>query len=212
LKTAVLFDADGTILDSEEWLNESFRRTAKELGFFDSVKDKLEGLLTGKPLRERYIDLAPDEDVEECIRVHMRHQADIMDLIEPFEGVAYTLALLSSEDVVLAVVTSRRTRAPLIEVLRKYDLERFFSAVICLEDVENPKPHPEGILLAMRMLGVNDNDNVFMVGDAVVDIEAGKNAGVKTVGALYGFEGDRLTETEADYLINSFPEVLDIIL
>lgn len=212
MKTAVLFDADGTILDSEEWLNESFRRTAKELGFFDSVKDKLEGLLTGKPLRERYIDLAPDEDVEECIRVHMRHQADIMDLIEPFEGVAYTLALLSSEDVVLAVVTSRRTRAPLIEVLRKYDLERFFSAVICLEDVENPKPHPEGILLAMRMLGVNDNDNVFMVGDAVVDIEAGKNAGVKTVGALYGFEGDRLTETEADYLINSFPEVLDIIL
>ena len=213
MKTAVLLDADGTILDSEEWLRESFIRTAKELGFFDSAEDKLDGLLTGKPLRDRYVELAPANiDIEECIRVHVAHQAKLMDMIEPFEGVFDTLSTFFSNGIALAVVSSRKSSAPLVEVLRKYNLEQFFKEVICLEDVERAKPNPESILLAMKRLGVLKRAKVFMVGDAVVDIEAGKQAGVRTVGALYGFEPERLSEAGADYYINSFPEVLDIIL
>ena len=208
-----MLDADGTILDSKEWLRESFSRTAKELGFFDSAEDKLDGLLTGKPLRDRYMELTPAGiDIDRCIRVHVVHQAELMDMIEPFEGVPETLAILSGRGIALAVVSSRRSRAPLVEVLRKYNLEQFFQEVICLEDVENAKPHPESILLAMKRLGVLKRAKVFMVGDAVVDIEAGKQAGVRTVGALYGFEPERLSEAGADYYINSSPEVLDIIL
>jgi pyrophosphatase PpaX len=73
-------------------------------------------------------------------------------------------------------------------------------------DVTNHKPDPEGIFLALNNLGIRSK-NVIMIGDTAPDIEAGKNAGVKTIGVTYGFYGRKVTECNPDYVINNFSEI-----
>lgn len=213
-KQVLLCDADGTILDSEKYLIDATNFTVHYFGA-EVSQDKIRAaLMQCMPLRDFYGKVLPHIDVERCVEVHITRQRETFrKMVEPFNGVHDTLRILEGAGVKFGIVTSRRFNEPLLTTLRAYNLDKFFMAIISASDVKNAKPDPEGISLAMKMLGVDEGDkgSVFIVGDAVADMQAGKNAGIKTIGALYGFAGEELRKERADEYIYSFTEILDIV-
>lgn len=106
----------------------------------------------------------------------------------------------------MGVVTSRY-KITVVESLRRAKLEDFFDVVIFGDDLANIKPHPEPVLKAMEKINVLATESV-MIGDADTDVEAGKNAGTKTVRATYGFNIERLHETKPDFIIDDISDIL----
>jgi len=217
LKKVLLCDADGTILDSAEWWDEALYYTAGVLGFDAPSPDELHDLVIAtSSLSAIYRACAPHIEPKRCLEVHRAHQEETIDMVKLYEGVFKTLHGLHEGGVRLAIVTNRRPREPLINTLRKYGLDKILSVIVCDEDVRNPKPDPEGILLALERLGIReselDRDNTYIVGDNPIDIEAGKRASIKTIGVLYSSLGEKFRREGADHYVSRFSEVLGIVL
>lgn len=87
----------------------------------------------------------------------------------------------------------------------------YLELVITDADVTLHKPDPEGILKALTLFNVSP-DRAIMIGDTAVDVLAGRNAGVKTVGVTYGFHARKIEEAKPDYVIDNILEVLPILL
>lgn len=214
MKKVLLCDADGTILDSREWLVDATIHTLRHFGSDVPRAELLSGLACGKLLSDFYQEWLPGVDIEKYAEIHFARQRETTGMVKPFEGVCAALNELYRAGVKLGIVTSRRFSELLLLTLRRYELDKIFRAIICLGDVSNPKPDPEGIFLAMDILGVSADrrDNIFIVGDTALDIQAGRSAGIKTIGALYGFSGEELRGACADHCISTFPEILSIVL
>jgi HAD superfamily hydrolase (TIGR01509 family) len=128
-----------------------------------------------------------------------------------FPGVTTLLERLSRRRLAMAVVSSRR-RAALEKGLVDTGLRRHFRLVVGLEDVERPKPSPEGLLLALRRLGVEPSGAVF-IGDTELDVEAGQRAGVTTWRAVWGLlpADPLLAHPDGVVLLRSPDEVSDLL-
>lgn len=114
---------------------------------------------------------------------------------------------------VLAICTSREGEA-CFNILKNYSISDYFSSFRTRDDVslkdKKPKPDPELILEIIEEQGF-DKSNVFMVGDTDADIFGARNAGIKSIAVSWGyFSLEQLRETEPDYLINDFLEILEI--
>lgn len=134
---------------------------------------------------------------------------------KPLPNVQETLRTLSKR-LSLALVTRRNvSRERLAEELERLQLIQFFRATVTSQDVNQPQPSPEIILKAAHDLGVPVNECV-VVSDSVVDIQAGKAAGVKTVAVLSGlFNQKELEQWKPDFIIadvNCLPDLLDRLL
>lgn len=105
---------------------------------------------------------------------------------------------------------SNRMRESLLYSLKLTKTLAFFDVVVAADDVANPKPHQDHLLAALKSLKVKP-EQAFMVGDSDIDILAGKNAKVKTVGVTYGWLGKDIAKHQPDYLINNIGDLLNII-
>lgn len=204
---ACLFDMDGVVVDTLEYVREAFRHTASHFGF--EASDELLGPIYGRPLRTGYEVLYPGGDAELCMQCHREFQNARSGLVRTFPAMHRTLEALRSAGIRTAVVTSR-TGPSAYRTLEGQDLSRLFDAVVTPEDTRAHKPDPEPLLLAARRLGVPP-ECCLMVGDTENDILAGKAAGMGTVGATYGFIGKEVLRAEPTYAIAS-PEGLLAVL
>ncbi|MEK9177204.1 MAG: HAD-IA family hydrolase [Patescibacteria group bacterium] len=207
---AVLFDVDGTLLDTREYI---FRAAEHTLGAFKlPVPPRTEiARAVGTPLDGFYRMLAGEKevDVSALMKEHHEFQKRNLALSVPFPGVAETLAALSERGMVLGGVTNRRSGTA-VPTLAAADLMRFMATVVCADEVPNPKPHPDHIHATLSRMSVSA-ENAVMVGDSSVDVAAGKNAGTKTVRATYGFHTDELHEPEPDAFIADIRELLALL-
>lgn len=181
---ALLFDLDGTLIDSIELILGSMRHAFAKCGRpAPSDAEWLTGV--GTPLRSMFQRYAHDEHIEELIAAYREHQfANHDQLVRCYDEVADTLAVLSDRGHPMAVVTSKG------EGLARRGLEhagilRFFTTVVGLDSCTRHKPDPEPVLTALNRLGYQPFEAVF-VGDSVHDVEAGNAAGVLSVAALWG--------------------------
>lgn len=163
----------------------------------------------GKPLAEFYETLFPGIDPSVLAKTHRQFQEKNFHLIKPFAKTKNTLKKLRNKGLLIAAV-SNRLHASLIHSLKLTETFDYFDVIVCADDVRNPKPHQEHLLVALEQLKVQP-ENVYMVGDTGQDILAGKNAGVKTVGVTYGFLGADVAKHNPDYLIDDIEELLEII-
>lgn len=202
----VLFDLDGTLLDTRESIMRAFAFALGQFGVPIAPETLAEHF--GRPIRDAYQRLVPSIEPERLMEAHREHQTQHMHLVAPFPGVEQTLSDLRKRNCTLGVVTNRMRRSA-EAYLAHTALADHFETLVAWEDVENKKPHPEGIRKALATLDAQPSDTLF-VGDTTYDIAAGKAAGVFTAGVTYGHEGEALAESNPDFLLRSFEDVLRI--
>jgi pyrophosphatase PpaX len=202
---AVLFDLDGTLLDSADLIVTAFVDTCRTV--LGRTVDREETLRTWSwPVRARFATFAPDR-ADEATRAYLHRYLELHDRhARLFPGVADVLDALRARGYLLGIVTSKR-RATTEAAVRAFGLDRWCRAVVVDEDVRRHKPDPEPVTLGAQRLGVAPS-TALMVGDSVVDIAAGRGAGAGTAAALWGtMHLDDVLGERPDYRLET-PEAL----
>lgn len=204
-----LFDLDGTLIDTNELIIQSFLHTLEK--YYPNQYQREDVLaFIGPTLHETFVSM-DEEKVDEMMGVyrafnHERHD----ELVTEFEGVFDTIKHLHEKGYKLGIVTTK-IRHTVEMGLKLTKLDQFFDVVITLDDVKNAKPDPEPIYKALEQLDAKAEEAV-MVGDNSHDILAGKNAGTKTAGVAWTAKGpDYLNQFNPDYLLESMADLLKII-
>jgi len=206
---AILFDIDGTLLDTQDFILQAFNHTLSLHGEGPVSWDQLRHVL-GKPLVECYQAVSASEDVQKFLPAHREFQERNLHLSKPFPGAKETLEALKRHGIIMAAVTTRGSKTA-GSALELAELLPYLKLMITADDVQHCKPHPEALLKALDALNILPSRAV-MVGDTSADVFAGKNAGTATVGVSYGFHGDYIKESEPDFIIHHIQDILSIAL
>lgn len=183
---AVLFDLDGTLLDSLwgvrrslEYIRDSHAPSAPV-----SVDEML--LQVGRPLREVLQLLVPSSSIsiDDLVDAYRAHNSHLLPELELFDGIQEMMQELRSHGLLLGIVTSKRRDATFVSV-RKHNLEREFDVILTSDDTPRHKPHPEPLLRSFAMLGVSPSAGAY-VGDAVFDVRSAHASGCASIAALWG--------------------------
>ncbi len=205
--SAVLFDLDGTLIDSTRLILDSYRHTM-QVHFGRTYPDSewLEGL--GTPLRVQFHRFTSDAaEVERMIATYRDWNLAHHDaMVRAFPGAVETVRSLNGRGVRLAIVTSKNRHG----VQMGLDLCGFtglFDTIVTSDDLEASKPDPAPVLTALERLDTPPGSALF-VGDSPHDIAAGRNAGATTAACLWGpFGRTRLAAERPDFFLTSFAEL-----
>ncbi|MCM3635784.1 MULTISPECIES: pyrophosphatase PpaX [Paenibacillus] len=206
----VLFDLDGTILDTNELIIASFLHALK--GTVDEGFNREHIIPSmGAPLEDQMRRFSGLEKVDHLIEAYREVNLRLHDeYVKLFDQVEDVLAILHRENIKLGVVTTKM-RLTTDKGLAFTDIAKYMDVVITIDDVENAKPHPEPVLKAIEALGA-DPARTIMVGDSTMDIESGVQAGVTTVGVAWSLKGGQvLRDVGAHYVIQTMNELVDIV-
>lgn len=205
---AVLFDVDGTLLDTTDFIYGGFDHTLAHHGYPVPARSSYAPAM-GPPLRQGYELLAPGCDADRLCETHRAWQSANLHVSRPYADAEPVLRALHSAGLRIAAITNR-SRITSVDTIARAGLGRYLDLVLSAEDVTNIKPHPEPLLRALASLGVAPQDAV-MVGDTPVDIDAGRASGTRTVGVSYGFHGLALADAAPDALIHDLRELLPLL-
>lgn len=200
----IIFDLDGVIVNSHDVqvkaLTESYKAICGEgvppyNEFFRLSGDSLENIF-------KQLNLPPS-----MIPIYQQISRENIDLIKIHDGMTELLQKLNEMGYNCALCTGK-DRSRTMEILKRFNLEGFFQIVVCSDDVQNPKPHPDSLLLIMEKLNAS-KDEVVMVGDGINDILAAKNAEIKSIAVSWGdICRDVLIESQPTYLVNNVLELM----
>ena len=206
---ALLFDFDGTLLDTNELIIQTFMHVLEERfpGQY-SAKDCIKFI--GPSLKQTFEEITPNEVDEMIAKYRQWNHAHHDELVKEYDGVVSTLTVLKEQGIRLAIV-STKMNATVKKGLDLMGIKHLFELIIGNDDVVNVKPDPEPVLLAIEKLGLEKED-VMMIGDNSHDIEAGKNAGVKTAGVAWSIKGEEfLKQYNPDYILQHMTDLLTIV-
>lgn len=206
----ILFDFDGTIMDTNNVIIMSWQHTFRTL---ENREEKLENLVKtfGEPLERTMESFFPHIPVEESIEVYRSfHRDNFGELITLFPGMKELLAEVKKRGYRTGLVTSRLFETTM-QGLEKYEIKDYFDAVVTADDTTKHKPDPEPVNITLHKLG-SKPDHSIMLGDTLFDILCARNAGVKSVLvawslALAGKTMEDLGDDAPDYIIEK-PEEL----
>jgi phosphoglycolate phosphatase len=186
-KITILFDLDGTLIDSTDAILESFYHSFKELGFdFKGTSQDIKNEI-GYPLDIMYETLGvPKQKIANFVDSYKSHYRKISIQKTFLLPQAKEAVKLAHTFATLAVVTTKTTRYS-IPLLEDMGLMKYFDTIIGRQEVTNPKPHPEPILKALENLDLKPNKNIFMIGDTKLDLISAKEANINSVGVLCGY-------------------------
>ena len=204
----VLFDLDGTLVDSGAMILASFRHATRTVLRREIPDHELLAAVGGPGLREQMEAIDADR-AEELIEVYSAHNADLHDELQTCSGILDALETLHREGRRLGVVTAKR-RATLelaFEVLP--ELGRYFDATVAAEDTKRHKPHPDPVLAALAQLDEEPRHAVY-VGDSPFDIQAAKAAGASSIAVTWGriHSRDRLERERPDAVVDDVEDLL----
>jgi len=207
--SCVLFDLDGTLVDTAPDLIACLNTALTQHGFDKVASDFVKPFISYGAATMINKSVSTDEITENKILETMLalYQDNIAEHSEFFPGISETLQTIESLGLKWGIVTNKRERftKPLIDAFK---LNHRASCVISGDTTANSKPHPEPMLTACKQAEVKPEECVY-IGDALHDIQAGKNSKMKTLAAIYGYlkPDDIPSNWEADALIES-PEQL----
>lgn len=207
--TTILFDLDGTLINTNELIIASFMHTLEK---FYPGQYKRESVIPfmGPTLTESFSTVDADR-VDELITEYRRFNIEMHDeFVEEYETVYETIETLHNKGYKIGIVTTKARNV--VEMGLSFSrLKQFFDVVITIDDVQNAKPHPEPIQLALKKLDASPEETI-MVGDNYHDIEGGKNAGTRTAGVEWSLKGKEFLETyNPDYMLVKMSDILSIV-
>lgn len=209
MKKAVLFDLDGTLLNTNKLIIESFKHTYKtHLDFEVSESEIISSF--GEPLSTTLSRYAKNglQEMIETFRVFNYENHD--NMTEIINGVEDTLEELATKGHKLGVVTSKR-ELMVKKGLKLFNIEKYFDIVITPEMTNLHKPNPEPIYKACEYLEISSKETI-MIGDSIFDILCGKNAGSETCLVNYTLlNKNEINKHSPDYNIDNIKDILTII-
>jgi len=207
---AVLFDLDGTLIDSTDAIVDSYNHTFDHIGEARPARQIIIDTI-GHPLRKQF-GMMTSHDVEECIRVYRAHYTEhsrAKTALLP--GAAGTLEMFHTRGLRQGFATSKKREAAEM-LLDHLGVLHYMETRIGPGEVAEPKPHPEALEKAMAALNVSPSETVF-VGDMHFDILAGQAAGVTTYGVATGYASrESLEALQPDGVFDTLAEVRDAVL
>lgn len=207
----ILFDLDGTLIDTNELIIASFKYTFQQYGMPLSREQAIEFI--GPPLTDSFRSVAETpEKATEMVNMYREHNIRNHDsYVTTFPHVIETLRRLHKEGLKLGIVTTKAWQT-VDKGMNVTNIHSFFDTVITLDDVNQAKPHPEPVLKAMKRLNAQTAESTLMIGDNSHDIEAGHHAGVKTAGVAWSLKGkEKLQTYRPTYMFDDLSDLLTII-
>jgi pyrophosphatase PpaX len=209
--SVVLFDLDGTLINTNDLIVASLQHILKEHLSLDVPAETIyqhfgEPLPTtlGRYCKERAIELV------DLYRAWNVAHHDV--LIKQFEGIREMLEEIRGAGLKLGIVTSKMHDMAM-RGLQVCDLDTHFDTVVGMDETEKHKPLPEPIYLALERLGEKPGDHVLMVGDSTFDLLCGRNAGVKTAAVGWTLiDRNLLNATSPDYWVETPAELTALVL
>jgi len=206
----VLFDLDGTLIDSGGLILASFRHATTTVLGRRIPDEVLMANVGGHGIEAQMAEFDPQR-ADELTEVYRTHNRSIYERVAAFPGVIEVLEHLSGQERALGLVTvkGRPTVDVTFDVL---PLRRYFGVVVTGDDTIRHKPHPEPLERALAGLGAEPASAVY-VGDSPFDIQAAKAAGLTSVAVAWGgIHGrDRLLAESPDVLVEAPAELLDVL-
>ncbi len=212
---AVLFDLDGTLLDTAPDFAVVVNRLCQQHGRAAISYEAIRATVShgARALITLAFQLQPGEDNFEPLRQQLLAlYADHLAVnTAPFDGIPELLGYIEHAGLDWGIVTNK-PRIYTEAILLALDLDQRCSTVVCPDDVSQTKPHPESLLLACKHIACQPRQAIY-VGDHRRDIEAGNNAGMKTIAAAYGYidPDDPIENWQADYSVAHATDTIAIL-
>jgi pyrophosphatase PpaX len=204
----LLFDLDGTLIDTVDLIVTSARHATKAV-LGEALPDDVLRHNIGVPLRAQMGEYAPGH-VDELLAAYREYNERVHDdLIREYPGTDQALAALQGAGYRMGVVTSK-ARAVAVRGVEYFGLERFLEFVVAYEDTSIHKPQGEPVMEGARRLGLSARQCMY-VGDSPHDMVAGRAAGVLTVAATWGPFPERVLEPKPDYALRSLSELMRLL-
>lgn len=207
--TTLLFDLDGTLINTNDLIIASFTDTLQH--YYPDTYTREDILqFIGPPLFDTF-NAIDKERVNEMIDHYRTHNWNNHDtLVTQYEGVFEAVKALKEAGFKLGIVTTKK-RDIALRGLQISGLIDYFEVIVAYDDIERAKPDPEAILKAMQILHSTAKETI-MIGDNYHDILGGKNAGTKTAGVAWSEKGrDYLAGFDPDYMLENMLDLLDIV-
>lgn len=206
---AILFDLDGTLVDTKDLIVTSFQKASVEVLGREIPAEQILPFI-GIPLINQMKVLAPGHE-DALSDAYRRINHELHDeMIAYFDGTREMLEELRASGKRLGVVTSKR-KGPALQALESFDLQDYFEFIVGMEDTEKHKPEPEPLLLGAKLLNATDEPCVY-IGDSPFDMQAGRAANMYTIAANWGmFTREELLEAGARYEANHPSELPTVI-
>jgi pyrophosphatase PpaX len=202
----VLFDLDGTVVDSGAIILASMRHATQQVLGIEAEDSELMQAVGGPGLEAQMAAFAPDR-VDELVRVYRAHNEPLHDELEACEGMEDVIVRLHEGGVRLGVVTAKR-RSTVDLAFARLRVGHLFETVVGGDETEKHKPDPEPLLLAAHRLGVSPQDCAY-VGDSPFDIRAAKAAPMYSVAVTWGriHDRDKLEAEEPAAIVDTAEEL-----
>ena len=182
----ILFDLDGTLIDSTEAILESFHN-AYDVHQAVHPSDSAIKLLIGHPLDVMFSELGIEKElVWEYVDTYKEHYRKISTQKTKLLARAREAVIQASEFAELGIVTTKTGKYSQV-LMEHFELMHYFKVLIGREHVENPKPNAEPIYKALEEFEILDKD-IWMIGDTRLDLIAAENANVNSIGVLSGYD------------------------
>ena len=213
---ACIFDLDGTLTNTLESMTYSVNLTLEEMGLSKITKDQCR-LFVGngaRVLMEKSLKAAGDTDasrIEEGMEIYGRiFDQNCTYHVTPYEGIPEMLKALKDKGIQLAVLSNKPDRQT-VKVVKAIFGEELFDYAQGQKEGIRRKPEPDGVWYLMEQMHVSKEECLY-IGDSEVDAATGRNAGLKTIGVLWGFRDRKTLETAgADDLIDRPDELLQVV-
>lgn len=210
----IIFDLDGTLIDSKKDIADAVNSTLVEMGLETMPYETLYHYVGNgvRPVIEKsMIDSKQEERLPEAIK-HFQdtYIATLLDTTVMFDDVEEVLDHFAAQGKKMTVASNKPFRY-VDKILKGLGMSKYFVSVLGGDSLHTSKPEPEMLMESMKEAGVGRNGSV-MVGDSRVDIKAGINTGIRTVGVTYGFrEREELVDANPDALVERPLELKDVI-
>ena len=200
----VLFDFDGTIMDTNDVIIGSWQHVYKTLR---GEEGDLTYILStfGEPLEYSMENSFPEVSKEVSVKIYRDWQKEhFLDMIHLFPGVEEMLAEVKARGYRTGIATSRLSES-LHRALSHFDLYKYFDAIVAVEDIEETKPAPDTVFKALDKLSARI-ENAIMMGDSRLDILCARNAGVPSI--LVGWSATLAGKTKEDFAPGEAPDFI----